>query len=93
MSYLIIFFVIASAKSPLPFFAKEGLDLWRVKYLCSTLKLLKADNLIFIEIKNLNEPVTINLLKNSSSLAKRVGDLTELLNAHTQSALTFSKNK
>jgi len=39
---------------------------------------LKADNLISIEIKNVNEPVTINLLKNSPSLAKRGrGDLAE----------------
>ncbi len=55
---------------------------------------LKADNLISIEIKNVNEPVTINLLKNSPSLAKRGRrDLVELLNAHTQSALIFSKYK
>ena len=56
---------------------------------------LKADNLISIEIKNVNESVTINLLNRIPLFSKEgLGEIWQrLIQPHTQSALTFSKNK
>ena len=55
---------------------------------------LKADNLISIEIKNVNKPVTINLLKNFPSLAKRGrGDLLASLALRAVAKATFKRKR